>query len=800
MILSPCCILNTRRTLRLNQIKEECKMFQAESYIQNIQESERGAARLEIMNTAITAADAEDAHYWRIYFRYEYIRESIFHDDNFKAIIMFPTLLQVFDEHPELQDDTYDDVMQAFKWVLENMPDYYQITREEIEKYYDEYEKRCREFGFSQRVYYMKKSKFYIPIDINAAKSAYQAFHDYRRDANSDCEACEINYDMTFALEMGNEAEALRIAAPILEGRKRCGEVPHVTYGALTKFYLYQGNLDEAEYYGKLCERYTCNEPTFLAETGYLLELYSAVHPTSGWMIFKRNIENFVHSKNPMMRMTFARGAYRLMQRISEETEYVGSIFLKALPVEPERTDDNDYRYSTKKLAEYFYDFTKKQSMLLDQRNSSNYYMNMLETKLKSIEAQEHIEESKAASVHGLTARVSACLAAVPASEEALPPPEILEQRLSGLSDAIELITVRAEENQLYIPLRFEGKIYEVTLLWLEVNEPIRMRPYYGVVEETYAAMLSARKHLLLQMDYSDDAMLSCHLAMHILHTLLPDMLGVIDILAQKAYPANWAAFAGSYRNAITPSDLFSLYIAGTEGSDEVWMTTCGLCTLGLRELEIQGATRENFGYFADILHYAASRCAEDSMLPDAGENFAELQVNGESCLLGWENTAEKADRPFPSGVLKILTADPVHPLPTAYPPMVQNEEVKFPSSHEDFVRRIYLAKETLPQLKRAYKSLSISLPLEQAAVRLEFTISAEMRDKCGYSKELLWAEISSFDNDTLTAQIIQTSDMLPEIKEGDEITVSEENITAWLIRPAGGDGVFTEEDTYFFM
>ncbi|MBQ2264899.1 MAG: hypothetical protein II341_05770, partial [Oscillospiraceae bacterium] len=304
-------------------------MFQADQWIEQIRSAEHGTPRMEIMKNAIAEADASAAHYWRIYFRFEYVKESIFHDDNFKAILMFPELLQVFDEHPEQEDDTYDDVMLAYKWILENMTDYYQISREEIEKYYEDYKERCQKYGFSLRVYYMKKSLFYLPFDVNASKTSYQAFHDCKRDANSDCEACEIHHDMSMALDFGNEAEALRVAAPILDGSKYCGEVPHVSYGALTRFYLYKGDLEEAAYYGKLCARYTDNEPEFLAESGYLLELYSAVEPRTGWKIFKNNVEHFVQCRNPMMRMCFARGAYRLLQCIEKETEFAESVLLK---------------------------------------------------------------------------------------------------------------------------------------------------------------------------------------------------------------------------------------------------------------------------------------------------------------------------------------------------------------------------------------------------------------------------------------------------------------------------------------
>ncbi len=772
-------------------------MFQAEPFITRIQEADHGTPRMEILMDAIREADAASDHYWRIYFRYEYIRESIFHEDNFKSIIMFPTLLQVFDEHPELQDDTYDDVMQAFKWVLENMADYHQISCEEIERYYDEYENRCKQFGFSMRVYYMKKSKYYLPINQKKAKELYQKFRTCKRDANSDCEACEINNDMTFALEFGEEEEALRIAAPILDGRKRCGEIPHVTCGVLTKYYLYHDNLTEAAYYGRLCERYTQNEPEFLAESGYLLELYSAIDPSAGWKIFKRNVLNFTECRNPLMKMTFARGAYRLLQCIAKRTEYSESVFLKPLPVKPTK---EGWRITD--LIDYFYGIAEEHCTLLDKRNGTSYYMDYLEKKLPKADGEEAVPDQFAESCHGLVAKIPCTLAAVPASEEH----PALTERLSGLSEKMELISHDEEENAFYVVIRFEDKIYEVSLLWMNMSEYIHARPHNALNEETYKAMMESRQHLLLQMTHSDDPSASLHVAMHLLHTLLPDMLGVIDMVAAMAYPASWVEFAGTFRNAVKPADLFGLNIVGSEDSNEIWMSTQGLATLGLRELEIIGANRANFGYFADILHYTGCRAAEAAMLGDAGSYITSLRLEQAEYDLTWakpedvladcpDSLAAHIERNAPAGILQVMDEDEKAALLTEFVPLAELPDVDLSGSHDEFVRRIFLAKETIGCFKNA-----LSYKLEQAAVRLEFQISEEIRQECGYSKELLWAEITDFDGETITAVIAETSDLLPECHEGDTVTVLEENITGWFVRPNGTQSTFTEEQAFFFM
>ena len=94
---------------------------------------------------------------------------------------------------------------------------------------------------------------------------------------------------------------------------------------------------------------------------------------------------------------------------------------------------------------------------------------------------------------------------------------------------------------------------------------------------------------------------------MHLLKEVFPDMKGIINLTAQKAYPAEWVKFAGTYENAVSPHDLYSVYLSGDEASGEVWGSTIGLNALGMRELEFINANTENFEAFAGILDQTAA-------------------------------------------------------------------------------------------------------------------------------------------------------------------------------------------------
>src|SRR5262249_18684019 len=54
-----------------------------------------------------------------------------------------------------------------------------------------------------------------------------------RRDQLSDCHACEIDSDVEYFFFLGDDQQGVAKAAPILQGRYSCSEVPQLTYAQL---------------------------------------------------------------------------------------------------------------------------------------------------------------------------------------------------------------------------------------------------------------------------------------------------------------------------------------------------------------------------------------------------------------------------------------------------------------------------------------------------------------------------------------------------------------------------------------
>ena len=763
-------------------------MFHPEELIEQIHDLPHGSERMSALQSAITEADNASSHRWRIYFRYEYIRESVFHDDAFKAVITFPEMLAIFDEHPELQDDYEDDIMVVFKWVIENMAEFHQVSREEIERYYAEFRRRCEHLGYSLRIYYHKLCHFLMRADPDEMPKVYEQFHRARRDRLSDCEACEMNFDMEIALALGNTEQALKIAAPILDGQKRCAEIPHKTYSTLAEHFLYKGDLHEAQYYAILAERWTELKPEFLYDTGLLLEVAASTDPQHGWKILKRSLPDFVASRNPESRLVYARGAYRLLRRINQlrgddpEGEYTLNAIFRQLPVTCTKQG-----ISIPELEQWFYTFAKEQSELLDARNGSSFYMDKLEKELV-VDTEKNADQEPQADTrpHGIIRRLPAAFM-IGFTEDTLPEPAVLEERLRAwLPEDKELLSSVVEEGEYSFSVKSEDSLFELTLRQVPDLPPIPARPVAGMDPELLGAIMEHPKYMALT-EYSDAPMEDLALIAQVVVTLFPGMRGFVDLMTLHAYPVNWMKYVARYSAAVTPSDMFGLELSGDEETQSVWMCTRGLSCMGIRELEINGSTMDNYTIMADLLDEAAAVVTSRGVLPESGEVFGRCRAGEKQFVLTWKPSPHDGETSI--GELMLLESEDAEPVsPADCEELLEAGEADFPQTNAEFYRRRALAQQSYPLLLQL-----MDRNPEQAAVRMEIRLDDEIADQVGYRYETLWIDELRRDGDDLIGKATETPDALPDIKEGDELRVSCSEIVSWYIKPVETEYSLTE-------
>lgn len=290
---------------------------------QTFEQYDRGEARLTAIRKAIHEADLEQSINWQFWFRYDYLEESIFCGDRYFALIIFPELLAIYDEHTELQESESHthSLLIAFKWIVEAAPEFPQISREEIDGYFREFKKRLRREEKSLSIYYMKRCLFYMHVDKDIAGMCFYRFLDEPLDDISDGRALYYDQQVEYYLSVGDEEKALQALQPLAEGQYHFSHFPQVTYNEFVSYYMRTGQLDKARYYADQIESRVTGDPYYHHIMGTLMTLYAKTDPPRACRMFSHNYADYLESKNPWLRMFFAIGASHLFDRLRQEPE-----------------------------------------------------------------------------------------------------------------------------------------------------------------------------------------------------------------------------------------------------------------------------------------------------------------------------------------------------------------------------------------------------------------------------------------------------------------------------------------------
>ena len=115
---------------------------------------DHGEARLKGIKAALDDALQQQDHDAILMLYYEYIAEDVLHGSSYKATIIFPEYVAYFEAHPEKHEDYNHDVMWSYKWILDSISEFYQISLEKVEDLYRQYKDFCKRFNYNLRTYY----------------------------------------------------------------------------------------------------------------------------------------------------------------------------------------------------------------------------------------------------------------------------------------------------------------------------------------------------------------------------------------------------------------------------------------------------------------------------------------------------------------------------------------------------------------------------------------------------------------------------------------------------------------------
>lgn len=726
-------------------------MFDFDTEYKKIMLLDEGAPRMDALKTAISSADSENDFWSGLALRYLYIKESIFADDAFQAIIMFPEYLALFDAHPEFEEEFSADIMWAFKWVLENSRDFYQVSIEQAEKYFEEFKSRCDRYGAGQGAYYMKKAKFYELIDPEISKAAFAEFSKTRRDKFSDCYACELNSKVENELSNGSLDAALKAAEPIFSGKRTCAEVPHVTYGAFMDYYARHGEYDKAMAYAEKMYRLISDNPSFLVQVGQFMELLSVMDNSRGAIVLRQHMKQAAGCKNPYMRMRFWIGAYRVAASIAKEDEGRIRIILpkNGLPAElrdilPEQPENHIYDAAV--LADMFKNAAEAIADKFDERNNSDRFRSLIDFTFPEYTGKkEGFFSMYTAPAPSIMAAVGKGLT-LESVKAALENAEGLDASGLLIQDERLYATVACGNGRMELQFKLSPFIPHM----IAMAEPV-----HAIPEDEMESLKQADSMLAVLAMFTGNGAACFRKQLETVLAAAPETPVIVDMSSIQTISAKWAGLA--VRSEVEPS--FEYYVKllpfTDDESDSVEITAMGLERFGISNIRLTGSDKQRYGFDARALQKYASELFYGEN-PENPVAFAYDNDENEFCgiCVPGEKTDDEEERPLP--LLRYIDPETEEPKSPDEYDIDFFKNYGFGQLRDEFKNTALLARERfsyfLDNIERA----------EQAAARV---LVIDPEDEESY--EYIWCIFEKSPDGKITAKADEEGSF---ISEGDEV------------------------------
>ncbi|MEU5159872.1 tetratricopeptide repeat protein [Streptomyces sp. NPDC020875] len=246
---------------------------------------------------------------------YEYSAERT------KMVVPFARLLQEYDRDPAAFG-SYEvhSLFWRFKWVTGGIVDSPDVPLDAVERWLVDMERRYRLAGHSARA--VRQAEHVLAEatgDEERTERAFAAWLAADRDSMSDCHACELNDQGRYRARRGEDAEAVRIWAPVLDNTLTCLEEPHRVLAHSLLPLLRLGRADEARSHHLRGYRMARGNESLLRSIGAHIEFCALTgNEARGLEILSEHAGHLGSLTDVEAQMDFNGGVLVLLRRLRE--------------------------------------------------------------------------------------------------------------------------------------------------------------------------------------------------------------------------------------------------------------------------------------------------------------------------------------------------------------------------------------------------------------------------------------------------------------------------------------------------
>ena len=303
-----------------------------------------------------------------------------------KALVAYAWCLAQYDRDPAYAREW--PLLWRYKWMVNIITDFPQISKEQIYEMLDDMERRFRASGYGLRAVYRYRYRTERAFgNRDEAIRLYEIAEQTTRDDLSDCNACEIDERVNFNLYIGNDELALRLAEPLLEGRQTCRSVPQRTFSRLLVPLLRLGRREEAwdfhlrSYYRLERDKSLLD---YLSDHFLFLSLYGELEEAA--RILEKHFHWTEEVTNVYERFVFYRAAWLFLETAMEAGQEELELGLpRSFPLY-----DSSRFYNAALLKEWFEERARALAAKFDARNGTDHFTKRL-LDMKAVKELQHI-------------------------------------------------------------------------------------------------------------------------------------------------------------------------------------------------------------------------------------------------------------------------------------------------------------------------------------------------------------------------------------------------------------------------
>jgi hypothetical protein len=330
-----------------------------------------GQAQVAVTDEAVRLADVHSDVEYGFKARQEHVHSTTFAGLPEQALVAFSWCLSQYDRAPAKHDTHM--LLWQYKWVVNNLPNFPQISRTQIEDMIADMTRRFEQNGASMHTIWHRRRSAAVDMgDRTAAEEADREMKKHPRDRLSDCFACELDSNSDYLFFLGKDAEGVADARRIINGGYSCSGVPHWTYAQLLLPLLRLQQGEEAMRYHRLGYKMVSGIPGrfILPLARHMQFLALTANFPKAFQILQKNMPSVLETSGLTWRFGFYVAVLILLERVAE----TGRSKLKLrLPKEfPPHNETGEY--GPQDLIQWFRQQLDDMANRFDTRDGNNYY------------------------------------------------------------------------------------------------------------------------------------------------------------------------------------------------------------------------------------------------------------------------------------------------------------------------------------------------------------------------------------------------------------------------------------------